>query len=114
MVLIPGDRPVRMEHFFDREYNHSEVFMQVPDEMKIRYFERRKRDLDECIKNLKSGNLHFIEKVGHQLKGNGVTFGYPELSEIGGELEVAAQSGDHRVISNAMNKLSKWVEIHLS
>lgn len=88
--------------------------MQVPDQMLIRYFERRKRDLDECIQHLKNGDLRFIEKVGHQLKGNGVTFGYPELSTIGNELEVAAQSGDHHVISNAMNKFSEWVEGHLS
>lgn len=103
-----------MEHVFDQEYHHLEVFMQVPDEMMIRYFERRKRDLLGCIEHLKSGDLNFIEKVGHQLKGNGVTFGYPELSMIGGELEVAAQSGDHRVISKAMSKFSEWVEGHLS
>ncbi len=88
--------------------------MQVPDEMMIRYFERRKRDLMECVEHLKKGDIHFIEKVGHQLKGNGVTFGYPELSKIGGELEVAAQSGDHQVISKAMNKFSQWVDGHLN
>ena len=88
--------------------------MHVPDEMKIRYFERRKRDLVACAEHLQKGDLHFLEKVGHQLKGNGVTFGYPELSDIGGQLEVAAQSGDHRVISKAMNKFSHWVEDHLS
>lgn len=88
--------------------------MQVPDEMMIRYYERRKRDLIECVEHLRSGDLNFIEKVGHQLKGNGVTFGFPELSVIGGELEVAAQSGDHRVISKAMNKFSHWVDVHLS
>ena len=88
--------------------------MHVPDEMMARYFERRKRDLTECIEHLKKGDLRFLEKVGHQLKGNGVTFGYPELSDIGGELEVAAQSGDHSVISKAMNKFSHWVDLHLS
>ena len=103
-----------MEHVFNQEYNHSEVFMQVPDEMMNRYFERRKRDLVQCIEHLRNGDLNFIEKVGHQLKGNGVTFGYPELSAIGGELEVAAQTGDHRIISKAMNKFSEWVDVHLS
>lgn len=88
--------------------------MQVPDEIMNRYFERRKRDLDECIEHLKSGDLRFIEKVGHQLKGNGVTFGYPELSEIGGELEEAAQSGDKKVISHVVGKFSDWVEVHLN
>ncbi len=88
--------------------------MQVPDEIMIRYLERRKRDVEDCIEHLKSGDVRFIEKVGHQLKGNGVTFGYPELSSIGIELETAAQSGDKSVISLAVGKLSDWVENHLS
>lgn len=88
--------------------------MQVPDEIKTRYFERRKRDLDQCIEYLKRGELGFIEKVGHQLKGNGVTFGYPELSLIGGKLEVAAQSGDTSEISQLVGKLSDWVSVHLN
>ncbi len=88
--------------------------MQVPDEIMTRYFERRKRDVEECIRHLRSGDMRFIEKVGHQLKGNGVTFGYPELSEIGSEMETAAQSGDKIVISRAVEKFSDWVEVHLS
>lgn len=88
--------------------------MHVPDEMLNRYFERRKRDLQECIEHLKSGDLVFIEKIGHQLKGNGVTFGFPELSEIGGELETAARSRDESEISQVMGKFSEWVEMNLS
>lgn len=103
-----------MDHLFPQDYNGSEVFMSVPDEMLIRYFERRKRDLAECIEHLKNGDFRFLEKVGHQMKGNGVTFGFPELSTIGGELEVAAQTGDHQVIKRAMTKFSHWVDVHLS
>jgi HPt (histidine-containing phosphotransfer) domain-containing protein len=88
--------------------------MQVPEEILIRYFERRKRDVEDCIEHLRSGDMRFIEKVGHQLKGNGVTFGFPELSSIGTELEVAAQSGDKSDISQVVGKLSDWVENHLS
>jgi HPt (histidine-containing phosphotransfer) domain-containing protein len=88
--------------------------MQVPDEIMSRYFERRKRDVEECIEHLKTGDMRFIEKVGHQLKGNGVTFGFPELSDIGTEMEQAVQSGDKSEISLAVGKFSDWVEVHLS
>lgn len=88
--------------------------MDVPDEMMARYFERRKRDLEECVRHLQKGDLNFIEKVGHQLKGNGVTFGYPELSLIGTELERAARDRNDTEISTALNKFSDWVEVHLS
>lgn len=88
--------------------------MNVPDEMMVRYFERRKRDLEECVHHLQKGDLNFIEKVGHQLKGNGVTFGYPELSEIGSELERAARDRNDHELTSALGKFSHWVEIHLS
>ncbi len=88
--------------------------MFVPEDMLGRYFERRKRDLDECVKHLREGRLNFIEKVGHQLKGNAVTFGYPELSEIGKELEVAAQEGSHDEILVVIDKFRDWVDVHLS
>ncbi|MFL5786045.1 MAG: Hpt domain-containing protein [Bacteriovoracaceae bacterium] len=88
--------------------------MFVPDEMKLRYFERRKRDLDECVQHLKSGDLTFIEKVGHQLKGNGDTFGYPELADIGKELEEAARVGDLQIAAKAVNKFSDWVNTQIS
>jgi HPt (histidine-containing phosphotransfer) domain-containing protein len=88
--------------------------MFVPDDMKLRYFERRKHDLDECVRHLQSGDFTFIEKVGHQLKGNGVTFGFPELADIGTELEKAAREGDLGFVSNAVGKFSEWVNEHLS
>lgn len=88
--------------------------MNVPDEMMLRYFERRKHDLDECLHHLRKGDLAFIEKVGHKLKGNGVTFGYPELSEIGEELESTARAQDNAGLGEALGKFSEWVEVHLS
>ncbi len=88
--------------------------MFVPEEMLNRYFDRRKRDLEECVKHLREGKLNFIEKVGHQLKGNAVTFGYPELSEIGKELEVAAQEGSLEELNVVIEKFRDWVEVHLS
>lgn len=88
--------------------------MHVPNEIKARYFERRKQDLEDCVRHLKNGEMNFLEKVGHKLKGNGITFGYPELSEIGGQLEKAAREESDVELKMALNKFSDWVENHLS
>lgn len=88
--------------------------MLVPDEMLNRYFERRKRDLEECVRHLREGKMNFIEKVGHQLKGNAVTFGYPELSTIGKELEIAAQEGKSEQVAVAIDKFRVWIDVHIS
>lgn len=86
--------------------------MEVPCDILTRYFERRQRDLDVCRQSLKKHNFVELEKVGHQLKGNGETFGHPELSKIGKLLEDAAATCDRPNVEKAVNELSKWVTDH--
>lgn len=83
--------------------------MQVPEDILNRYIERRKRDLASCFQNIEEGKFEELEKVGHQLKGNGETFGHPELSEIGKELEEAAREGNPDSLHLAVEKFSAWV-----
>jgi HPt (histidine-containing phosphotransfer) domain-containing protein len=64
---------------------------EIPHEAVVKYMERRKTDIDNCRLALKNGDLTLLETVGHQLKGNGVTFGFPEISTIGEALEAAAK-----------------------
>lgn len=83
--------------------------MEVPSEIMIRYIERRKRDLEECLSSLRKHSYEDIERVGHQLKGNGATFGHPELSTIGKKLEQAAQVQDLENLEIALKEFSQWV-----
>lgn len=84
--------------------------MELSNEIMFRYRERRKRDLDECKAFLEHEKFNDIEKVGHQLKGNGATFGYPELSLLGKNLEVAARSHNHEALQKILKALSEWVD----
>ena len=72
--------------------------MMVPDEILVKYRQRRQRDLEDCVRHVREGKMNFIEKVGHQLKGNALTFGYPELSLIGEELEAAATAEEEEAL----------------
>lgn len=83
--------------------------MEVPHEIMMKYIERRKRDLEECQLFLKDRQFDEVERVGHQLKGNGATFGHPELSEIGKKLELAAQSKNLLSIEEGLKEFSDWV-----
>ena len=84
--------------------------MEVPNEMKARYIERRKRDFENCMSSLGQRKYEEIEKVGHQLKGNGVTFGHPELSLIGEKLEDAASQKDILQLEQVLKEFSAWVK----
>lgn len=88
--------------------------MEVPAEIQTRYLMRRKEDLQKCLFNFQEHNFSELEKVGHQLKGNGLTFGYQELSLIGSQLESAAAYKDEAKLQKAINDFSYWVGQHLN
>lgn len=83
--------------------------MEVPTEMRTKYVERRKQDLEVCLTSLERLDFSEIAKVGHQLKGNGSTFGYPELSSIGKKMEIAAHNENLPSIEEALKDFSRWV-----
>ncbi len=83
--------------------------MEVPSDIMARYIERRKQDLEICLASFHRKQYEEIEKVGHQLKGNGTTFGHPELSNIGKKLEEAAQVQDIASLEITLKEFSNWV-----
>ncbi len=58
--------------------------------------------------------LYQIEKVGHQLKGNGLTFGHADLSSIGSHLEIAAAAGNIIELERAIKDFSHWVNQNIN
>lgn len=88
--------------------------MDVPGDIQGRYVERRKKDLENCRLSLERGNFMELEKVGHQLKGNGVTFGFDELSAIGRQMEKAAHTKNLPDLERALELFSQWVSGHIN
>jgi HPt (histidine-containing phosphotransfer) domain-containing protein len=56
------------------------------------FLARRARDLDVLDEELARNGFRTIEKVGHNLKGIGRSYGFDGISDIGGALE---QAGRH-------------------
>ena len=84
--------------------------MELPERILGRYIEHRKRDFKECLKSLKRHQYDKIEKVGHQLKGNGTTFGHPDLSSIGEKLQEGAKVKNTEILEKSMEEFSDWVK----
>lgn len=84
--------------------------MELPRTIQVRYLERRKADLHHCKHYLNEFNFQEIVKIGHQLKGNGATFGYGQLSELGSRLEAAAKKGDDEALKKILEEFSEWVD----
>ena len=87
--------------------------MEVPNDLRVRYLERRKIELEKCFSCLREKRFKELEKVGHQLKGNGETFGYKELSLIGSQIEKAAFQENVGHLKLVLSDFSRWLGTRL-
>ena len=87
----------------------NEYQIDVPKEAVTKYLERRRSDIDNCRQALQSGDLTVCETVGHQLKGNGSMFGFPEISTVGKSLEIAAKEHDNDTAAHCVDELENIV-----
>lgn len=62
----------------------------IPEEVRRKYIERRKKDLADCRLALSNADFKCFAFVGHQIKGNALTFGFDELTPIALEMEKLA------------------------
>ncbi len=73
------------------------------------YIVRRHQDLIKCRAALRANDFDVMETVGHNLKGNGVSFGHPTLSGIGEKLEIAARDKSHFDCSNCVQQFEEFL-----
>jgi hypothetical protein len=74
------------------------------------FLERRKREVIQLKAMLNSQDFIGIKDVGHRLKGTGTGYGFPVITRIGGELEVAAKLGNSQTIAKCVDELSMVTE----
>ena len=55
------------------------------------YVERRRAEIACIIDTAERGDFSSVQKMGHNLKGSGSSYGFPQLTQLGAELEVAAR-----------------------
>lgn len=84
--------------------------MRLPKELKFRYLSRRLEEVHLLQSSLNEGDFTIAERVGHQLKGNAVTFEIPQIAYIGHEMERAAQKRDSEKLKGLIKKLQSSLE----
>ncbi len=85
---------------------------ELGQEVVANYLGRRRKDSDEIARALLSGEWEVIERIGHQIKGNGAMFGFPELSPVGKGLEESAKSRDSQSVGRHLGELRDWLSTH--
>jgi HPt (histidine-containing phosphotransfer) domain-containing protein len=69
-------------------------FHDDPDmaELLMEFSESLQETCEKLQQALREGNVEEIRRIGHQLKGSGGGYGYPQITEAGGALEDAIRS----------------------
>lgn len=84
--------------------------MKVPVELKIKYLSRRIQDIQKLKDSLELDDYSFAAKLGHQVKGNAVTFDVPQMAFIGLEMEKAANKKDKEKVKILMTKMESLIQ----
>ncbi|MBC7458067.1 MAG: Hpt domain-containing protein [Bdellovibrionaceae bacterium] len=82
----------------------------IPEEMKAKYIERRKQDYVACLDALNKNDFETFLRIGHQLKGNAASFGYDDLGLIAAELENAARAQNLSQIKSLLSKFENFLK----
>jgi len=82
---------------------------QIPRLTRLQYLERRIKDLEIYNRALLAKDFAVIEQLGHRMKGNGSTFGFPELTALGASLENAAAESNEARVQPLIDEMSELV-----
>jgi HPt (histidine-containing phosphotransfer) domain-containing protein len=78
------------------------------------YFGLCRRDLEDLRIACHGGDFVRARRLGHNLKGSGGAYGFPEITQIGADIETAAKANDPTGIREGTEKLSTFLETHAS
>lgn len=73
------------------------------------YMQNRREDIENILHLIDQGELDEVRRLGHSMKGSGGGYGFPPITEIGGELEQAALEGNVKLIVEASEKLTHYL-----
>lgn len=68
------------------------------------------RKWTEDLSRLETQDLPQLEVIGHKLKGNAKTFGYPQLGVLGAELEEASKCRNKKKTSEILIRIMKLLK----
>jgi len=77
----------------------------IPD-----FLTRKRADLQTLKGAVEGGDLATIATIGHKIKGEGGSFGFDTMSEIGAALEALGKKGDGESARQLVGDLSEYLE----
>lgn len=79
--------------------------MLIQKDVILRYLNRKAIEIKELKDGLSQMDYEVLFNIGHKLKGNGTTFGFSDISELGNFIEQAAINKDRVKLEEYINIL---------
>lgn len=82
----------------------------VNKEMQDTYLARRVKELSECELCLTNKDFDTLQNFGHKMKGNGLSFGFPELGVLGAKIEESAKEKDSESLQSLLKQVKEYLD----
>jgi HPt (histidine-containing phosphotransfer) domain-containing protein len=79
------------------------------EDLSRRYLAKRQAGLPALRKLVEAGECGQVRELAHDIKGTGLGYGFPPLTEAARELEDAAAGGDLEHMRNALRQMEEYV-----
>ena len=74
------------------------------------FIAHRRRDAGTIREAIPRGDFETISRLGHNMRGNGRSYGFPVIGAIGERMETAANIRNLDSILNELRALEDWIE----
>ena len=75
-----------------------------------RYLRNMRKELAALEAACAAGDFATLQRIGHNLRGTGGSFGFPRITELGTAIEQAAKQQDLPPIASATSELGVYLE----
>ena len=75
-----------------------------------RYVDRRHKEIEDFRAKLAAGDFEALRLGGHSLKGSGGGYGFPQLTQIGAAIEMAAKAKDASAITPLLAEYADYMQ----
>ncbi len=80
------------------------------EELVPRFIQLRHEDIQAIKEALDADDYETISRLGHAMKGSGISYGFDHISEIGKNMEYAAKCKDRDGVNMSLRELVKYLE----
>lgn len=89
------------------------MFIDVPEgfeDIVLPYLEKRREEVSTLRTLLAAGEFTAIQRICHNLKGTGSSYGFAKLTALGADMEEAAKSLNEPRLSQGLSELVQYLD----